>query len=262
MKHKRKCQMQKNKLLVILIAAIIALCGGCSYKEIDEQIQSTVKGGVNNGQTYVEVPPQPEDQIEYKGVGESFSAYKKYKLTMDGTEEETEIEKGNQGLTYTLKGVTAYASIYDSQVDMYGCALADNEDILRNNAFILIDVHASYTAPTEAAEEIIADAGQLSGICLEGKMTQQAAEGIQPMLVYFSMRPEEDDPKLDYQHQFFSYIIQNGESMDFQVGISCAQEYIDDKNVFLEVNEIPSIDGDVTGDTARKLFVLFPEGEE
>lgn len=252
--------MKRLKWAWILFCALALLVfSGCSYKELDEQMQDTIQQKIDGGMDWdtVEVPPQPEDQIEYKGAGESFSAYKKY--TVNG---ESEIEKGNEGLTYTLKGVTAYASMHDADVDLYGCMLADKEDFIRNNAFILIDIQASYTAPAEGETEIIADAGQLSGTCLEEKMTQQAAEGIRPMLVYFSMRPKEDDPKLDYQHQMFCYIIQDGESIDFQVGLFCAQEYIDDKNVFLEVNEVPSIDGEVTGDTTRKLFVLFPEGEE
>lgn len=43
----------------------------------------------------------------------------------------------------------------------------------------------------------------------------------------------------------------------------CSRDYIDAKNVFLEVNELPSTNElyKMTGDTARKLFVLFPEGE-
>lgn len=255
--------MKRLKWMWVLFCAVALLVfSGCSYKELDNQLQDTIQQKMDDstdGQTYVEIPSQPEDQIEYKGAEESFSAYKKYTVTY-AENEEVETEKGNEGLTYTLKSVTTYASIYEADVDMYGCMLADNEDFVGKNAFILIDIQASYAAPAGGEPEIIADAGQLSGTCLEEKMTQQAAEGIRPMLVYFSMRPKEDDPKLDYQHQFFSYLIQDGQSIDFQVGLFCAQEYIDDKNVFLEVNEVPSIDGEVTGDTARKLFVLFPEG--
>ena len=95
-------------------------------------------------------------------------------------------------------------------------------------------------------------------------MTGQTPDGLWPMPVYFSMRPKEDDPLLDSRHQMFCYIIQDGETISFQVGLICAQDYIDDKNVFLEVNAVPSTNWlyEMTGDTARKLFVLFPEGEE
>jgi len=45
--------------------------------------------------------------------------------------------------------------------------------------------------------------------------------------------------------------------------VFCEQEYIDAKNVFLEVNEVPQPNEGthVTGDFTRKLFVLFPENE-
>lgn len=253
--------MKKISCFIVLLAVVIVLCAGCSYQKIDDQIQDIINGPTN--EDVVEVPPLSEDQIEYKGIGESFSAYKKYQYTIDGLDDE--IEKGNEGLTYTLKGVTVYDSIYDAGVDMYGCYYED--DFLDHNAFILIDIQASYVAPEDGEAEIIAFANEMSGAWLEEKMTpdQETVEGLYmyPQIGYFSLRPKEDDPKLDNQHDFFGYTIQNGESIDFQVGLLCAQEFIDAENVFLEVNQTPSIvDGEVTGDTARKLFALFPEGEE
>lgn len=253
--------MKKISCFMVLLATIIIFCGGCSYQKVDDQIHSIINGP-DNSQMIVEVPLPPEDQIEYKGIGESLSAYKKYTVTIDGYDVDDVIEKGNKGLTYTLKGVTVYDSIYDAGVDMYGCMYEG--DFLDKNAFILIDIQASYVAPEDGEAEIIAFAHELSGACLESKMTpeQKTVTGLFPELSYFSLRPREDDPKLDNQHDFFGYIIQNGESIDFQVGLLCAQEYIDAKNVFLEVNQAPSIEYKVTGDTTRKLFVLFPEGVE
>lgn len=244
---------------MVLLATIIIFCGGCSYQKIDDQIHSIIDGP-NSSQMVVEVPPLPENQIEYKGIGESFSAYKKYTVTIDGIDDI--IEKGNEGLTYTLKGVTVYDSIYDAGVDMYGCVYEG--DFLNKNAFILIDMQASYVAPEDGEAEIMAFANELSGAWLEDKMTleQKTVAGSFPELSYFSLRPKEDDQKLDNQHDFFGYTIQNGESLDFQVGLLCAQEYIDTKNIFLEVNQTPSIEYKVTGDTTRKLFVLFSEGVE
>ena len=256
--------MKKNKLLVALVAASIALCGSCSYKEVDNQLQGAIQqiGGMED-QTVIENPPMPEDQTMYKGIGETFSAYKKYLVDFGEETDPIENEKGNEGLNYTLKGVNDYASIHDADVDMYGCMFSENDDFIKNNAFILIDIQASYTAPEEGEKQIIADAGELSGTALESKMTGQTPDGLWPMLVYFSMRPKEDDPLLDSQHQMFSYIIQDGETIAFQVGLICSQVYIDDQNVFLEVNEVPSTNElyEMTGDTARKLFVLFPDGD-
>lgn len=252
-----------KKIWVVLAVVVLLLCTGCSYKALDEQIQSRfqqhtdkgVDGYTSDGRAYVEIPPLPEDDMKLKGLGESFSAYKKY--IVYGKEE---IEKGIEGLTYTLKGVQVFDSIYDAQVDLYGCTLEDT-DVLKRTPFILIDVETSYTAPSGGYSEIIADAGELSGMALGSKMNQKMEEELYPEMIYFSLRPKEDDPDLDHRHHFFSYRIKDGETLAFQVGIFCGQEYIDDKNVYLEVNPIPFIDGEVTGDTDRKLFDLFPESE-
>lgn len=93
-------------------------------------------------------------------------------------------------------------------------------------------------------------------------MVKQLPEGMFPTVAYFSLRPPKDDSVLDYQHNFFSYRIKDGEPVKFQIGLFCGQSYIDNKNVYLEVNASPSIKDKVTGDTTRKLFVLFPESEE
>lgn len=256
--------MKHLKWVWALSCALLLLAfSGCSYKELDEKLQDTIQQieGVED-QSVKENPPKQEDQTIYKGIGETFSAYKKYVVDF-GEAGSTENEKGKDGLAYTLKGATAYASIHDANVDMYGCMFSDNDELLKDNAFILIDVQASYTAPAEGDQQIIADAGELSGTALESKMAGKTADGLWPMLVYFSMRPKEDDPLLDSRHQMFSYIIEDGETLDFQVGLICSRDYIDAKNVFLEVNELPSTNElyKTSGDTARKLFVLFPEGE-
>lgn len=262
----------KRKLIIPVIIASVLLftVSGCSYKELDEQLQGTVEeqmdGGVDgytsDGRAYAEVPPPPEDNMETGGLEQSFSAYRQYTV-LSGEEgvEDLTIEKGTQGLTYTLKGVQAFDSIYDAGVDMYGCQM-DNSSHLESTPFVLVELEASYTAPEGAGTEVIADANELSGTALDSQITQQMEKEMYPVVGFFSLRPEEDDPDLDYQHNFFSYRIKDGELVTFQIGLFCGQSYIDAKNVYLEVNAIPSIKEEVTGDTARKLFVLFPESEE
>ena len=263
--------MKKALAVPLLITLALAVTtAGCSYKELDEQLQSTIEqqmdGGVDgytsDGRAYAEVPPPPEDNIELSGLEQSFSADREYTvLSGEQGVEDLTVERGTQGLTYTLKDVQAFDSIYDSGVDMYGCRIEDR-NFLESTPFILVEVEAFYEAPDGAEAEIVADAGELSGTALASQITRQMEEGMYPEIAFFSLRPDKDDPSLDYQHEFFLYRIKDGEPVTFQVGLFCGQSYMAAKNVYLEVNEIPSIEEEITGDKTRKLFVLFPESEE
>ena len=263
--------MKTRHIISLLAAMVLLFVGtGCSYKKIDETLQSAVQqevdsgvdGYTSDGRAYVEVPPQPEDDVERKGAGESFSAYKQYTV-LSGVPgvEDVVMERGTKGLTYTLKKVQVFASIYDAKVDMYGCQMEDSS-FLESTPFVLVEMEASYTAPDSAETEVIADATELSAVALDSQMNQQMEEEVYPVTAYFSLRPKEDDPDLDYQHNFFSYRIKDGDPVTFQIGLFCGQSYLDGKNVYLEVNEVPSIEQEMTGDITRKLFVLFPESEE
>lgn len=266
--------------ILALAAGALLLCTGCSYKALDEQIQQTVHqaqqavqqaadpedddgidGYTDEGRPYVVVPPAPEDDMEIKGPGGSFSAYRVYTVHYDDPEfADLPIERGTQGLTYTLKGVETFGSIYESGVDLYGCQIED-QAILENMSFALVELEASYTAPAGSDAAIIADAGELSGVALQDRMTQQMEEEMYPAAAYFSLRPQEDDPDLDKGHDFFAYRIQEGEPVTFQLGLLCGPSYVEGGNVYLEVNEAPSLEQEMSGDTTRKLFALFPEQE-
>ena len=253
----------KRRITALLAALTLFLCAGCSYRELDDLIHDAFPGeGGNATPPAVTFTPPPEDQITYQGVGGSFSAYRKYSVHADdGSDLEDEIiERGEQGLTYTLEGVQVYDSFQDAGVDEYGLMFTD-ETFLKNNRFILADMKASYTAPPGGETKIAADANELSGIYLTSGLAGQEEYGMPPTLAYFNLRPREDDPKFDKDHQFFFYTIEDGESVEFQVGIFCGPEYLESGNVYLEVNEIPMInDGiELLGDTARKLFVLLPK---
>lgn len=270
----------KSRPILALAAGALLLCTGCSYKALDEQIQQTVQqaqqavqqaadpedddgidGYTDEGRPYVVVPPAPEDDMEIKGPGGSFSAYRVYTVHYDDPEfEDLPIERGTQGLTYTLKGAEAFGSIYESGVDLYGCQIED-QAILENMSFVLVELEASYTAPAGSDAAIIADAGELSGVALQDRMTQQMEEEMYPAAAYFSLRPQEDDPDLDKGHDFFAYRIQEGEPVTFQLGLLCGPSYVEGGNVYLEVNEAPSLEQEMSGDTTRKLFALFPEQE-
>lgn len=194
---------------------------------------------------------------ETKGTGESISGYKSFTIHYeDGTE--SDIERGVAGLTYTLEGVKVYDSIEDAGVDMYGCT-TDSADILAR-PFVLVELKADYTAPAGGELEVIADANDLTPLLLTDKL-ETGSEPAFPALGYFSLRPKEGDAKLDSQHQAYCYIIKDGESVTFQLGVFCDRALIDAKNLYLEVNAVPAPPdgGTVTGDTARRMFDLLGE---
>lgn len=259
----------KFSTLGLLLSASIIL-SGCSYKDFDDKVQGALQdspqsiGGVDgytpDGRPYAEISLLSEDQIEFKGIGESIPDYKSFTIIDDTVE--TPIERGVKGLTYTLEAVQTFSNFSDSNVDSYGCIL-DDKNMLETNSFILVDIKASYVAPSDGPNEIMADASDLSGMFLTSKLSTPVQEAQKPYVGYFSLRPERDDPRLDYQHQPFCYYIKDGTTINFQLGVFCEQEYIDAKNVFLEVNEVPQPNEGthVTGDFTRKLFVLFPENE-
>ena len=60
--------------------------------------------------------------------------------------EDLPIERGTQGLTYTLKGAEAFGSIYESGVDLYGCQIED-QAILENMSFVLVELEARLHRP-------------------------------------------------------------------------------------------------------------------
>ena len=260
----------KNKILILafLLSAGFAL-SGCSYKDFDDKVQDALQGqpqsmgGIDgytsDGRPYVEAQMLSENQIDFIGIGEAVSAYKSF--TLSDSSSETLIEKGVEGLTYTVEKVKSFPSISDADVDSH-CIL-DNQNAPETNAFVLVDIKAAYTAPSDSLKEVMADANDLSGMLLTSKLSDPVEETQKPCVGYFSLRPQKDDPRLDYRHQALCYYIKDGETIHFQLGIFCEQKHIDNKNVFLEVNEVPQPNEDVsiTGDFARKLFVLFPENE-
>jgi hypothetical protein len=260
--------VKKQSILMLLSIFLFTFFSGCSYVDIDNNLQTRIHqinskeaSSAPDGRAYVEDSSLSENYIDLKGIGGAFSAYKNYSvINMNGAEIAT-IEKGEEGVTYTLKSVQLFDSIYTSDVDMYGCQI-DDVEFLESTPFILVEIEASYIAPSDKKKEIVADANEISGMAVESQPGKQLPEGMFPTVAYFSLRPPKDDSVLDYQHNFFSYRIKDGEPVKFQIGLFCGQSYIDNKNVYLEVNASPSIKDKVTGDTTRKLFVLFPESEE
>ena len=255
-----KMRLAALAALFALTAALTA-CGGSPASAPSQSLPPPSESGAESAAPDSEVGPASEPSVgsepEIKGTGESISGYKSFTIHFeDGTE--SVIERGVEGLTYTLQGAKVYDSIASAGVDLYGCTV-DSEDILAR-PFVLVELKADYAAPAGGQTEVIADANDLTPLLLTDKL-DAGSEPAFPALGYFSLRPKEGDAKLDSQHNAFCYIIKDGESVTFQLGIFCDQTLIDAKNLYLEVNAVPAPPdgGTVTGDTAQRMFALLGE---
>lgn len=247
--------------LFALAAALTACAGGPSSapaQSLAPQPASAVPESTAPGSEAAPASEPPAaGETEIKGTGESISGYKNFTIHYEDGAENT-IERGVEGLTYTLEGVKVFDSINDAGVDMYGCTV-DSEDILAR-PFVLVELKADYTAPAGGEGEAVADANDLTPMMQMDKL-EAGSEPAFPVLGYFSLRPKEGDARLDSQHNAFCYIIKDGESVTMQLGLFCDQALLDAKDLYLEVNAVPAPPdgGTVGGDTVRRMFDLTGE---
>ena len=256
--------MKKSHVALAALLALTAALTACSGGPASSQPQSIPRQPESGAQSAAPDSASGSaseafggQTAEIKGVGESISGYKAFTIHYeDGTE--SPIQRGVEGLTYTLEGVKVYDSIQDAGVDMYGCTV-DSEDILAR-PFVLVELKADYTAPAGGEKEVIADANDLTPMIQMNKL-EEGAEPDFPVLGYFSLRPKEGDAKLDSQHNAFCYVIKDGESLTMQLGLFCDQALLDSQDLYLEVNTVPAPPdgGTVGGDTAQRMFDLLAE---
>ena len=147
-----------------VLAAALAACGGspssAPAQSLPTQPSSAAPESAAPGSEADSAPEtSAAGETEIKGTGESISGYKSFTIHYED-DTESAIQRGVEGLTYTLEGVQVFDSIKDAGVDMYGCTV-DSEDIL-GLPFVLVELKADYTAPTGGEGEVIADANDLT----------------------------------------------------------------------------------------------------
>lgn len=250
----------KIGIAILLCIVSVLICPACSYVELENKIHRKIDGNSNEPIT-VEAESTDFAKVEMLGIGETMDG--SWKLTSKETQET--IMCGEPGLTYTLNGIEIFDSIYSSGIDKKETTMdTDNQNYERDfadNAFILVDMTATYHAPN--GEDEICASILFAGYCDEEKLGKDFLEikgqtyKRKPYVIYFSNHPTADDPRLDPEGQYDNFYIKNGEALNFKLGIITAQEFIDSKNVLLALGNI-SVDPSVaTQDINGRIFDLF-----
>lgn len=278
--------MNKKICFFVIIVISIFLCG-CSYNEIDDMLQSKIQ---DTKDIFVSEPPIDKidviddgeqslsskddldeqenvpkerimvlnngEKIQIKGIGESYANYIKYMAN------DNEYINGKEGVSFTLDNVTVFDSFYEAGLDTYGL-LYEDEEMLKGNSFILVDMTAEYIASSAENLEVIVDTSEIIPKYLEevGNASyvtedRKSITNMEPISIWFSHRPSIDDERLDYNHQFSSFYIKDGEKISFQIGIIAGKEFIEENNVFLMIGYMAF---GYSENYTHKFFELFPQ---
>lgn len=242
----------KHKIYILcaVILTFAFILEGCSYKDIDKKLQGVVYG--NDEYATIEISTVALENMFFKGVGDTLSNYiyieNAQLAEYAGGVTET-IECGVKGLEFTLNSVRVYKTFYDTGIDMSEISLfdEDNEEhikILQSNAFIMLDMTAKYTAPENGDNEVFASADFVAGYA-PGRGNDNFADihsdfekEPPPQMMYFSNHPTDEDERLDSKHNYCHFYIKDGEPIDFQVGFIAAMDFVETKNILLQVVEL------------------------
>lgn len=216
------------KKIFLICISFCLLLSGCSYKDVEDSVRGKILNDNVDEPQSLTVPQANLSKIEMLKIGDTMSDY--YKLP-DGS------EAGIRGLTYTLNKVECFSSIYESGIDIKETEFdTASEDFFRDNGFILADITASYKAQDGGEKEVTASV-ELYGSCDYSKAPDLGEKDesmkMEPYTIYFSEHPKEGDERLDSEGQYMCYIIKDGETLNFKLGLLAASEFIDGKNALL-----------------------------
>lgn len=232
--------MKKTIIALCLFLTVTVLLSGCSYSKLDDKIQHVLNGEKTTIINGYEVPVKDDENLEYISsddvkyleIGETIQDYVYF-----SSEDFGELEYGEKGLTYCLNKVTVYDSISDSGVDYNDLSgMINNEDakLIRNNKFIIADMTADYNPPEDSKD--LVNIG-FSFIASNWNTDREFSfDDTIPMLVWFSLHPDENDEELDRDHNYFVFRMKPGDSVDFKVGIIAGESFVSDKDVYLALD--------------------------
>ena len=194
-----------------------------------------------------------------KGVGETFDAFVYY------IEDGKEVVKGAEGVTFTLNSVKTYDNFYDAGVELNASITEPDGSLseftqreIEVSSFILVEFTALYTAPEGVASECVCDIEELQAVWIDRKMDSNYNYVFPPYMDWLNKPSTGDDDIADAEDNKYRVTLKDGEAYIFEVGIFADPKYIEDNNVYLMVNYVPSnyIEG-----YKHKYFELFPSDE-
>lgn len=281
------------RIFTVLLVALFTL-SGCSYVQFEEGLKSSLndlKPERDQFEGYVfiaeETPEESDDSesvsetktesgknekriiystfdngviaVELLDIGDSCSGVYKYSNSKGDV-----VTLGQEGVSYTLKGVEVYDSYFDSSYTDYGWFIYTsevNERVVKMNAFIVAEITVKYEAPDDSEEnKRIPVHIDTRGFRIEEKVDDNgymrtADSYSYPVQVWFSDPPTEEDAELDPLKDNCSIMINDGEERTVKIGYFANHELVESKNVFITFGYIkPSIKGSIT-----KMFEIFPD---
>lgn len=224
------------KKIIICISLLLSLTA-CSYTEIENTARSELNEPIAvGGEPETDYQPQAEDsEINYIQIGETFPYYYSY------TENNELVEQGIKGLDITFNDITIYDDFTKSNIDSNECEfIFDGAE--KTNPFILLDCTA--TLNSDNMESSIFYMSDFYVTYREDEDYQKVEfdepTTTHPMIVYFSKHCNDGDVDMNGRELYrdSDYFvckdpIKNGESIDFQIGILCAKELVEDDNLFI-----------------------------
>lgn len=248
--------MRKKMILSGMAVCLSLFLLGCSYTKIEQKVKENIGQDVPLETILPE--ETTDDEIIYLQIGETLQDYYAY-TDIDLNER---VEFGTKGLEYIVNQVTAYDSFSVSGIDLNEANIPyenDNEitAIIENNRFVLIDLTVSYTNETgdTSNDSIIWNVSDFHGAYRWGdgydEVEVDFPNKCEPFICFFDKHCNDGDidmngREMSRAHDYYTCAdpIQSGESISFQIGLYCAEDFIKQKNLFLveRFTEPPSND--------------------
>ena len=280
--------MKKIKITLALLITVLIL-SGCSVTAINDALKNTAKENKDSVSqptvgTYIESESEDAENSSSKtesksdnekGTGESFDAAIDYE-----TEDGEKVTVGKKGLSYTFNSYEIYDNFFESGLDFRASMLEydfetekyylteSKESVYKNNMFILVDMTATYNAPEGGAERIeIHITNDIIARNYSGTIPEELMEEfislrdnniivVYPNVNYLSTVPLPENGLFPDHDVLMANFLNDGEELNFQIGIICWEKFVEDKDLYLSINGFNP--GAIEGYDGR-YFAIFPE---
>ena len=248
------------------------------YGEIVEESDASRNGNDSETENAADSEPETDPEVQIidgmtviiRGCGESFDGYVIYD---DKSGEKTTREvRGTEGIIYTLNSVTVYDNFYDSGVELNDSitepdgSLNDyNTNLIDKSSFILAEMSATYTAPSGGENQVTVHTGSDFEVeyfeeFTSDKLIEDMFNNVYyyPNYKWFSIgeQNQAERDKIQSTKGSHNFVISDGETVNFKIGVFAAKELVDTKNIYLCINWFPPY---FFKNYNHKYFALFPD---